>query len=662
MAGPGNAVAMADIDDMALLATMEETLGPLGAPWVRTGSGKVHIFKQWRPGLPARIMWEGKRCGDLLRGPTAVDEEKKQQTVLPPSVHPDSLRPYEWSLDPITTPLEPWPSAWVAYFASRHVPLGHRRPPPSTSPIRTEALALALAQPGAHWSNPKMVKFQCAGCAREGHDKHEDNAAYFPITHGWGCAWSKDDPILGLPHWNAIGYVLGILDEHGHARARSTTAPVQVVEEPDQPGQNLEPPPPPPDPPYTFKSAVPADHFVRHFITYGAACTDAPHEFLETTALIMLATATPGVRARLGPYPRGLPTSFYAIQIADSTRSRKSTSAGLGIDVLEDAVPLSRLSEMSTPEAFIEQIAERNHNSALWYQDEIGETIDKLHHAKYMAGLRGLLLQLYEGRPFSYRRTKKRGKDGSKEVDEAASDRPHLCVLGSTTPSIFEIITSRDIGSGFMARFAVVMPTVFPPRRKIQQQTVDLSPARLKLVMTLMDLNRWSMSSERKVDFEDTTLDLLDAFAAEIETSTALDHAHSRAMLQRLNAMSIKLAMLVAAGRPGVTDGTALVVRPEDAEAALVIATRWRDYAVTFGQKVGENALEQLITRLLQAMRLIAKKTGSTTMRRRAVAKNVKTSWKLMNEAESTMRDRGDIEVEDSKGEGKEGPIWTLLV
>ena len=194
---------------------------------------------------------------------------------------------------------------------------------------------------------------------------------------------------------------------------------------------------------YTFTPAFPPDHFVSRFINYGSHCVDTAHEYLETVALVLLATATPGVRARLRQYPRGLSTALYALLIGDSTRSRKSTVAGLGLDLLADAVPeFGRLADLASPEAWLEQLADadRSRHAALWYADEIGETFDKLHHAKYLAGLRGLLLELYEGRPYRYKRTTKRTKQGKAVRDEIVLERPHLSVLGATTPAIFEII------------------------------------------------------------------------------------------------------------------------------------------------------------------------------------------------------------------------------
>lgn len=502
----------------------------------------------------------------------------------------------------------------------------------------------ALRQPGAR-ERASGIKFQCPACAAEGHDVHQDNAILFPHDGKWGCAFASSDSSLGRKHWDAIGHVLGAFSnghhEHGDAEEDAEPATTTV---------------PTPTAPYTFTAALPPDHFVSRFITYGAECVDTAHEYLETAALVTLATATPGIRAGLRQYPRGLPTAFYALLIGDSTRSRKSTVAGLALDVVTDAVPDCRLAEQASPEAFIEQLAQRGEDSALLYGDEMGETFDKLHHAKYLAGLRGLMLELYEGRPYRYKRTSKRSKKDDLIADEMVIERPHLTVLGCTTPAIFEIVTARDVSSGFLARFAITMPAGRPPRRGLEEPTDDLVARRAGLVKTLGDLYLWARSAPRRVVFERGALAVVDRFAEAVETSDAIANERARAMLQRLNAMVVKLAMLVAAGQPGSTERADLVVTRADAEGAVRVAGRWRDYAIAFAERVGETALEQLIGRALRVMQ--DKKQAP----RRVIAKLVHCSKRTMDDIESTLEDRGEIVV--GQVDGKSGPsarVWTLV-
>lgn len=90
---------------------------------------------------------------------------------------------------------------------------------------RAERRAAALAQPNAKERSNGAVKFACPACTGEGHDLHRDNAVYFPDTDKWSCAWAHDT-VHGLPHWNAIGAVLGV--SNPAASGNGTFAPGPV--------------------------------------------------------------------------------------------------------------------------------------------------------------------------------------------------------------------------------------------------------------------------------------------------------------------------------------------------------------------------------------------------------------------------------------------------
>lgn len=72
-------------------------------------------------------------------------------------------------------------------------------------------LEAALRQPGAV-QREGYVKFACPACVAEGHDRHQDNAAFFVEATTWGCAYAKDTP-QAREHWRAIGLALGTLDD-----------------------------------------------------------------------------------------------------------------------------------------------------------------------------------------------------------------------------------------------------------------------------------------------------------------------------------------------------------------------------------------------------------------------------------------------------------------
>lgn len=209
--GPESGVAVLDGDDLDPIRDMFIALGAL-AIWVETGSGKIHCYVKWEPDLPAKVVWQGRKVGELQRGPQGADTRNLQQVVLPPSVHPDTGRLYQWRIDPCS-PLPTLPAAWRVHLKAAAV-----RPSPISKtdttgadfeddapwggPPPEELLRRAMQQPGARQRN-RGVKFQCPGCRAKGHDRHMDNAIV--MNNGrWGCAVSS-------AHIRAIGEALGVV-------------------------------------------------------------------------------------------------------------------------------------------------------------------------------------------------------------------------------------------------------------------------------------------------------------------------------------------------------------------------------------------------------------------------------------------------------------------
>jgi hypothetical protein len=115
-------IAVLDPDDVLAWADMVDTLGQPCAPWVITGSGKLHYYVAWEPELPAKLIWGRETIGEIQRGPG------HQQVVLPGSVHPDTGLRYRWiteslgvlcePIDPINEPLPRLNGEWLAYLRS----------------------------------------------------------------------------------------------------------------------------------------------------------------------------------------------------------------------------------------------------------------------------------------------------------------------------------------------------------------------------------------------------------------------------------------------------------------------------------------------------------------------------------------------------------------
>jgi hypothetical protein len=201
-------VAVLDFDNTEAMKVLFANLGPL-TPWVLTGSGKIHCYVQLDEQLPAKMYHHGVVIGECQRGPM-------QQVVMPPSIHPLSGKPYVWGVDP-RDPIPVLPDSWRDYLLAGN---NGDRPKFIThgatagledieeerkwdGPTAEQILDRARTQPGAR-QRRNGIKFQCAGCRDEGHDKSRDNAIVY-LDGKWGCA------VGGKEHSRAIARQLGVM-------------------------------------------------------------------------------------------------------------------------------------------------------------------------------------------------------------------------------------------------------------------------------------------------------------------------------------------------------------------------------------------------------------------------------------------------------------------
>jgi hypothetical protein len=111
--------------------------------------------------------------------------------------------------------------------------------------------------------------------------------------------------------------------------------------------------------------------------------------------------------------------------------------------------------------------------------------------------------------------------------------------------------------------------------------------------------------------------------------------------------------MLIAAGRPNATDHDGLTVDGPDADAAVTIAGRWRADALSFASRVGETEFERIVERCRRVFRL-----KSPRVARRVIAQHVHLAKRTLDDVESTLVDRGEINVERIEAPGR--PVQSM--
>ena len=184
------------------------------------------------------------------------------------------------------------------------------------------------------------------------------------------------------------------------------------------------------------------------------------------------------------------------------------------------------------------------------------------------------------------------------------------------------------------------MPTSKPPRRPFFQGSEGLQVSQASLVARFRRLLAWCADGPRRaVTFAPSALQVIDAYAEQMEQrSTALEDT-AKAMLQRLVPMALKVAMLAASGRPTAHEADELAVSLDDARAALHVIQRWEGYALAFSERVGESRFERELRRCVRVVE------GRGRVPRRIIAKTVHLDKKTLDLVEATLVDRGVIKT-----------------
>jgi hypothetical protein len=405
--------------------------------------------------------------------------------------------------------------------------------------------------------------------------------------------------------------------------------------------------------PYVFEHAFPAGHFVTAWIEHFSKQCDAALEYHEGASLVALAQATPSLTARISGAADGLRTNLYALFLGVAGSTRKSTAKDYAVRIVKQALPNRLLPEQMTQESFVESLTLCNGGSALWAIDEFTDMLSKIVNSTYLAGMRGLLLELYARTDYTYRRVskkiKKKKDDGDIEREEDAFliSNVTLSLIGCATPTIFKHLDSTAVGSGLLTRFAIVMPKSKPARLPQYELIEDAIPS--VLVKWLHDIS--VRTAKQAVVFAPGVLQQIDE-----AIDKPLDESADRCqMTVRMGVMARKVAMLSAAGRPhleSALESQHVVVSMEDAMSAIQVVTRWIGYAKAFEARIEETAFETEVTKCIDIIR-------GRTLNRRVIAQRVHVRAKELLEIEKTLVFRDLIEViEHRPATGRPSTSW----
>jgi len=294
---------------------------------------------------------------------------------------------------------------------------------------------------------------------------------------------------------------------------------------------------------------LPPDHFVARYVEHWSGMNDAYPDYHYATALAMLSA---GANSILGVRIRNfgtLKTNLWFMMLGQSSFSRKSTAMKPGIRFTGACDCLTELPGTFSPESLLEVLDETE--KVYHFKDEAAQILGGMNQKAYMADLRDLFCQLYDGSPFSRVLRSKSGVQTRFRADE-----PYLTLQWATTPENFvRSTTMLDATSGFLLRFLPIYPRYPKETMGLELGNIELDWREMNLQNEYMELvdfinghqsitmnpspeameryNRWMLTRER-----------------EYAECGQRCHIHA-SVLARYIPVVVKLAALLAVGCPG---------------------------------------------------------------------------------------------------------------
>ena len=209
--------------------------------------------------------------------------------------------------------------------------------------------------------------------------------------------------------------------------------------------------------------------FVADYFKYAEPLTDAPPQFHIPAALCTLSTVV-GRNVYLQLGDKRLYPNVWALVLGKSSVSRKTTAIQPGLNLLYELNHSLVLPNDFSIEALLEHLSQQP--QGLLFFSEFSVLLEMCQRS-YMAGLKGLLTDLYDCRP----RFTRKLKSGEYTIENG-----FLSMIGASTIDwLINSLREGDIRGGFMARFLY-----FVASEKTKSLAIPPKPD-LNLRMSLID-------------------------------------------------------------------------------------------------------------------------------------------------------------------------------
>ena len=194
--------------------------------------------------------------------------------------------------------------------------------------------------------------------------------------------------------------------------------------------------------------------FVDEYLAWAKAKTDAAEKYHIAGAFTVLSTVFSDFGHAV-PHWGETPLNLWFMVLGSTTLSRKSTSKALMlkcIEAMEDEKYHYDLGSKFTAEGLDEALRQNANRSALLHRDEIQGFMKEIDSKAYLAGIKGELTEIYDGKVTGKLRASGEKND---KVRRGARVALNLFTMG-IRDQLADYLTLEDFQSGFLTRFVYV--------------------------------------------------------------------------------------------------------------------------------------------------------------------------------------------------------------
>lgn len=393
--------------------------------------------------------------------------------------------------------------------------------------------------------------------------------------------------------------------------------------------------------------------FVEEYIEWGKTCTDAPAQYHEGGAFIILSSVLSG-NIRIPTSAGTLIPNLWVMMLGDTTLSRKSTCMGLAMSLLSDIDPDCVLATDGSVEGIMDGLSVRPRRSSIFLKDEFSGFLEKMVKRDFLGGIMEDFTQLYDGRDL-----KRMLRSGPIAIREPV----FILYGGGIKDRIYQWMTNDYISSGFVPRFIFISPPVDRTKLKaLGPPTQQNLSKRAELTSKLHRINAHYSPEKDPSETDDPNIIVLDKLwnvelspeawekynsIANTMEQMAADSDISEIlipMMDRLSKSGLKAAALIAAAERMNDD---IVVHKNDIIHAFSYIERWIEYSFEVATNSGKSADERTLD---QVSKFIATNPGVS---RGKIMRRFHLNARIADGIFATLRQRGLVTMQRASNKGE---------